>query len=215
LGLALILDRGAVILWVSAPFQSLVRRLRASVQAGQGDRAAQQLARSRNPVARVAAAYLRHARSEPALREEVVTREASQLLANLEKRLSWLALIAQVTPLLGLLGTVLGLMNAFQQIEIKGSQIQSADLAVGIWQKLICTATGMVIAIPCLVAYYWFEARVSAIGQQMEWVTSYLNEWLKAPAVAAAAPAPHPGDNGHAARPPAPAPAAHRHDAAH
>src|SRR4051794_16027127 len=104
-GLALILERTLVLLWVGGRFQPLVRWLQPLVQAGQFDEARERLGRSRGPVARVAAAYLRHRDSPPALREGVVSREASQQVAFLERRLSWLGLLAQVTPLLGLLGT--------------------------------------------------------------------------------------------------------------
>jgi len=177
LGLALILERSAVIIWGGVRFHRLVDRLKALVKAGKIGQARTDLARMRGPVARTAAVYLEHLDSPPELREEVVAREASQMVAGLERRLNWLGLLAQVAPLLGLLGTVLGLMNAFYQIDLKGSQVQATDLAVGIWQKLLNTAFGMAIAIPCLMAYFWLSGRVNLTALQMEWMASYLKEW--------------------------------------
>src|SRR5262249_252158 len=114
-GVALILERGAVIVWGSVRFGPLIDRLRPLLRGRRLDQARRLLLRSRTPVARVALTYLDHLESPPALREDVVAREASRELARLERRLNWLGLIAQVTPLLGLLGTVLGLMTAFYQ----------------------------------------------------------------------------------------------------
>ena len=179
LGFALIVERTLVILWSVVRFRSLVDCLRPHIQRGRLVEARRLLVRfSRSPVARVALTHLEHLKSPAPLREEIVAREASQELAALEKRLNWLALLAQVTPLLGLFGTVLGLMNAFYQIDAKGSGVQTADLAVGIWQKLLNTAFGLAIAVPCLMMYFWLEGRVGLAALQMEWITSYLNEWL-------------------------------------
>lgn len=204
-GVALMLERAVVILWVGGRFEPLVERLRPLLRARKFDEARAELARWGTPAARVAEAYLQHLGSTPALREEVVAREASQRIAALERRLHWLGLLAQATPLLGLLGTVLGLMSAFHQIDLKGAQVQSSDLAGGIWQKLLNTAFGLAIAIPCLMIYYWLENRVSGLALQTEWMVSYLNEWT---AESTSDLAPAVSLNGGASRPPAPQPRA-------
>ena len=186
MGMALILERTLILLWITVRFQRLADRLRDSILEGDIARAEKMLRGSRSPIAKVAAAYLQHRDSPLALREDVVRREATQQIAFLERRLNWLAMLGHVAPLLGLLGTVLGLIAVFHQMDLKGSQVQTADLAVGIWQKLLNTAFGMVIAIPCLVAYYWLDGRVGVVTQQMEWITSYLNEWCHAAGVGTA-----------------------------
>lgn len=183
LGLALMAERTAILLWITVRFQKLANKLRKAIQEGNHHQLREELRRSRSPIARVAAAYIQHLDSPGELREDVVRREATQQLAFLERRLNWLAMLGHVTPLLGLLGTVLGLIAVFHQMDLKGSQVQTSDLAVGIWQKLLNTAFGMVIAIPCLVSYYWLEGRVALVTQQMEWMTSYLNEWFHAAGV--------------------------------
>ena len=124
----------------------------------------------------------------------------------MERRLSWLGLLAQVAPLLGLLGTVIGLMTMFHQMELKGSQVQTADLAVGIWQKLLNTAFGMLIAIPCLFAYYWLDGRVGVVTLQIEWITSYLKEWLDVSPATSTGTSREPLPNGHGQHVGGPAP---------
>lgn len=176
-GVALIAERTVILMWITVRFHPMVERLRNYIVEGQVTEAEAWLRQSRSPIARVASAYLLHLDSPPAIREDVVRREATQQIAFIERRLNWLAMLGHVTPLLGLLGTVLGLIAVFHQMDLKGNQVQTSDLAVGIWQKLLNTAFGMVIAIPCLVAYYWLEGRVAIVTQQMEWMTSYLNEW--------------------------------------
>lgn len=196
LAVALILERTVILLWHASRFESLVEWLRRMVQGGQTQEARERLSRSRSPVARVAAAYLTHLSRSPAIREDVVSREASRQVAFMERRLSWLGLLAQVAPLLGLLGTVIGLMTMFHQMELKGAQVQTADLAVGIWQKLLNTAFGMLIAIPCLFAYYWLDGRVGVVTLQIEWITSYLKEWLDASSPASTGTPREPSPNG-------------------
>src|SRR5262245_43494321 len=84
---ALILDRSLVFLWRGTGYSRLVRRLEKKVRSGRIVEARSELAASRSPVARVAAAWLEHANSPASLREEVVGREASLQLARLERRL--------------------------------------------------------------------------------------------------------------------------------
>jgi biopolymer transport protein ExbB len=177
-GAALILERSVVLLLVTGRFNSTINWLQQMISDGKSDQALATLNQSRLAVAKVAAAYLQQRNAPEALRDQVVGRVASQQIAFMERRLSWLAVLGHVTPLLGLLGTVLGLMVAFHQLDLKGAQAQTTDLAVGIWQKLLNTAFGMVIAIPCLIAYYWFDNRVGLVTQQLEWTVAYLNEWF-------------------------------------
>jgi len=178
LGLALILDRTFTLCWRSVAFRPLAERLRGLIQQGKRSEAVRWLEKSRSPVAQVAAAYLRQAGSPAALRADVTAREASVHLAALERRMSLLAMVTQVAPLLGLLGTVTGLVDAFHQIELKAGHVQPADLAAGIWEALLTTVFGLVIAVPCQMTYTLLDQRVIAIALEMEWITNYLDEWL-------------------------------------
>ena len=109
--------------------------------------------RHANPVPRMAGLYLEHL-DQDLLRDQILKREGSFALEKVETRLRGLAAITHIAPLLGLLGTVMGLVSAFHQIELLGGQVQPGELAAGIWEALITTVFGLVIAIPSMAAYH-------------------------------------------------------------
>ena len=120
-------------------------------------RAVDQL-RSADPVA----GLLQHMSRLPAvmpanqLRQESM-RQAQQLMGLLTGHLRILEVIANIAPLLGLFGTVLGMIEAFQSMEAAGSQVDPAVLSGGIWQALLTTAVGLAVAIPTSMSHSWFE----------------------------------------------------------
>lgn len=87
---------------------------------------------------------------------------------RLEEKLNLLATIAQLAPLLGLLGTVLGFIQTFAKMQAAGLSAQIGDLSNGIWQALICAAAGIAVAIPAHAAYNYLVSRVNAIVLDME-----------------------------------------------
>ncbi|MGB7300897.1 MAG: MotA/TolQ/ExbB proton channel family protein [Burkholderiaceae bacterium] len=95
-------------------------------------------------------------------------RVGSQHLENLRGLLRPLEFVALVSPLLGLLGTVIGMIDAFQSIETAGSQVDPALLSGGIWQALLTTAVGLSLAIPVTLAHSWLERRVDRLAHAME-----------------------------------------------
>ena len=86
----------------------------------------------------------------------------------LEKYLGILATIATVSPLLGLLGTVTGLIKAFMVIQAKGGIVNPGDLAGGIWEALVTTVAGLAVAIPAYLAYNYLVSRVNSMVLEME-----------------------------------------------
>lgn len=72
-----------------------------------------------------------------------------------------LEIISQVSPLVGLLGTVIGMIDSFNELELGGSLVDPSILAGGIWTALLTTAMGLIVAIPALVSHYFFEKRIS------------------------------------------------------
>mgnify|MGYP001613525739 CR=1 FL=1 len=87
---------------------------------------------------------------------------------RLEEKLNLLATIAQIAPLIGLLGTVLGFIHTFEIIEQKGMNAYGADLSRGVWEALICTALGLAVAIPSYAGYNYLVNRVNSIVLDME-----------------------------------------------
>ena len=130
--------------------------------------ALQECAGAPGPVARVLhAALLRHDESRAELRQ--IVQEAGQLeVPKLERNLAVLSTIAFVTPLIGLLGTVVGLIDAFVAISTHNGYASSTDISSGVYQSLLTTAAGLVVAIPAAVAYSYLSARVNALLHDME-----------------------------------------------
>jgi len=120
------------------------------------------------PVAHVIkAGVLKHDRSKDEIKETIED-AALYEVPRLEKNLVVLATIAHIAPLLGLLGTVIGMINAFQRIQELGGVHKASDLAAGIWEALITTAAGLSVAIPVYVAYNYLISRVNSLVLDME-----------------------------------------------
>ncbi len=100
--------------------------------------------------------------------EAETARVARSLLAQARAGLRGLELAATIGPLLGLLGTVTGMIAAFQALQEAGSRADPAALAGGIWEALLTTAAGMAVAIPASVALTWFESVVDGLRHDME-----------------------------------------------
>jgi biopolymer transport protein ExbB len=120
-----------------------------------------------------------------ALAREEVMRLASAELAQLRSGLRPLELIVTIAPLIGLLGTVLGMIEAFQALESSAGQADPSVLAGGIWEALLTTAAGMAVAIPAAVALSWFESITEAVQSDMEDMATRL--FTQAPKTAQAA----------------------------
>jgi biopolymer transport protein ExbB len=91
-----------------------------------------------------------------------LTAEAEARFAKLESGLRFLDSVAQIAPLLGLFGTVLGMIEAFQALQDAGAQVDPAILAGGIWVALLTTAVGLAVAMPTALILSWFEGRMDA-----------------------------------------------------
>ena len=105
--------------------------------------------------------------TDAAAREET-TRIAKALLRDARAGLRPLELISTIAPLIGLLGTVLGMIAAFQALQDSGNQADPAVLAGGIWEALLTTAAGMAVAIPAAMALTWFESVADRVQADME-----------------------------------------------
>ena len=120
------------------------------------------------PVARlVKVAILNREKGREGVREAL--EEAGLVeVPPLEEKLNLLATIAQIAPLLGLLGTALGFIRVFSRLQAQGTMASVQQLSGGIWEALICTAAGLAVAVPCYAAYNYLVSRVNAIVLDME-----------------------------------------------
>ncbi|MCL6284226.1 MotA/TolQ/ExbB proton channel family protein [Ruegeria sp. 2012CJ41-6] len=87
--------------------------------------------------------------------------EAGLALAGLERGFRLLDTVAQLAPLLGLFGTVLGMIDAFQSLQTAGASVDPSLLAGGIWVALVTTAVGLAVAMPTSMVLSWFESRTA------------------------------------------------------
>lgn len=123
------------------------------------------------PIARICkAVLLKHDRPKAEIKEAAEDAAVHEIPV-LERRLPILATIAHISPLLGLLGTVLGMIKAFhkiQELTAMGRPVDPGQLAAGIWEALITTAFGLLVAIPTFVAYNYLVNRANNIVTDME-----------------------------------------------
>ncbi len=134
-----------------------------------------ELVTSPHPTARVMEAAIMTAgdrRLSAEDRDAEISRVGTAHIRNLESYLRGLEVIANLSPLLGLLGTVMGMIGAFAQLEAAGTKVDPALLAGGIWEALLTTAFGLTVAIPTLGVYHVLEGRVDTVRANMKDATT-------------------------------------------
>jgi biopolymer transport protein ExbB len=161
-------------LWQLFPFglgsERATRKLLGAWEAGDRETVWQNARTNRQPIPRVLAAAmggLLAGAPEAHVREES-QRVAAEVLEAQFRYLRILEVIATLSPLLGLLGTVLGMIEAFQAMENAGRQVDPAVLSGGIWQALLTTAAGLAVAIPVAAVLSLFEGSIHRQRHQME-----------------------------------------------
>jgi len=100
--------------------------------------------------------------------EAELTRLGNAEVATMNRYIRLLELVAMISPLLGLLGTVLGMIQSFQELELAEGAANAAVLAGGIWQALLTTAAGLVVAIPAAAGAVLLSTRVESAAQMIE-----------------------------------------------
>ena len=123
--------------------------------------------RDSSPLGRILATGLANARHGRDIMKESIQESATSVVHELEKFLSTLGSIAAITPLLGLLGTVIGMIDVFAAIMMHGTG-DAAQLAGGISQALLTTAAGLTVAIPTLAAFHWADRSLELCREKMQ-----------------------------------------------
>jgi biopolymer transport protein ExbB len=124
------------------------------------------------PVARlVKTAILNRERGREGVREALEDAGLVEV-PRLEEKLALLATIAQIAPIMGLLGTVLGFIDVFRVLQMQGLSAPATLLAAGVWKALVCTGAGLAVAIPCYAGYNYLVSRVNEIVVDMEKASS-------------------------------------------
>jgi biopolymer transport protein ExbB len=130
------------------------------------------------PVAHIVRTGLLHADEEPIELKQTISKAGLSEIPRLEKNLGGLLTIAQITPLLGLMGTITGLIQVFMAMEENAPLAEIGDLSSGIWQALITTAVGLCVSIPSFAGYNFLLSRVESITLTMEHAAEDLYKFL-------------------------------------
>ena len=125
------------------------------------------MALSRHPAARVVETALDTGHLPRELQEAEVERIGSVEIRALETYVRSLEVVANLSPLIGLLGTVIGMIKAFGRLEEAGARVDPSQLAGGIWEALLTTAFGLIVAIPALGAVHYFERKIEGVRALM------------------------------------------------
>ncbi len=131
------------------------------------------------PVAHMVRIALLHSDEPQDELKQTINKAGISEIPRLEKNLGGLLTIAQVTPLLGLMGTVIGLINIFMAMEQNAPLAEIGDISAGIWQALVTTAVGICVSIPSFAAYNFLLSRVEAITLNMEHASEEIYRFLK------------------------------------
>jgi biopolymer transport protein ExbB len=168
---AVIIERIMFLRTIGMNTRKFMGEISYSLKRNRADEAIEMCDKSRGPLPRVLkAGILKYDRPKSDIKEAIED-AALHEIPSIEKNIGILATIAQISPLLGLLGTVLGLVEIFQRIqENAAASLPStpADLSSGIWEALIATVAGLVVAIPAVTAYNYFVNKVNYLIREME-----------------------------------------------
>ncbi len=131
---------------------------------------------SKNPLGRVLKEGIKKYQAGKKEMERAMTFAAEKEIRELEKYLPALSTIGDVAPLLGLLGTVTGMIKAFMVIERLGGKVNASVLAGGIWEAMLTTALGLSVAIPTIVAHNYLVSKLRNFTADLQ---EKLNEFLE------------------------------------
>lgn len=166
--ITIVLERFHCFYCARTKIPNIYSRVKSFLKDGKPEEALRLCEKTTDPVAHILAVsiHIRHREQEE--KEKLISRAGSKIIRQLDKNLRGLAVIGNISTLLGLTGTVTGMIKAFMKIQELGGRVDASVLAGGIWEALITTAAGLFVAIPTLVAYHYFEGRVDNISAQMK-----------------------------------------------
>ena len=165
---AIILERFSYYEKTKTRVPNIMARVKTLFREGKQDEALKLCENIPGMVAHVIAIGIHVAKRKTTEREKIISRAAGKAIKALDKHLAGLSIIGNVAPLLGLLGTVTGMIKAFIKIQQLGARADASVLAGGIWEALITTAAGLSVAIIAVVAYHYFESRMNDMADQVK-----------------------------------------------
>ncbi len=167
-GLGVFLERLLYLHKASIRVGELLGGISLLIRSGRMEEALGECSASHGPVARVLQAALMRPNEERAVLQSITTDAALLEIPKLERNLPILSTLAYIAPLVGLLGTVLGLLDAFLILSAHGGFATTAELSSSVYASLLNAAAGMAVAIPAFLGYSYLASRVNDIIHDME-----------------------------------------------
>jgi len=172
--LTIIIERFYFFHRINIKIPNLLSRIRVLLKEGRYDEALRLAEETKGPLPHIVAVAIKIRKKDLNEKERIINRAGSKFVRILEKNLNFLAIIANITPLLGLLGTVVGMIQTFMKIQLLGGNVDVVVLSGGIWKALITTAAGLTVAIPTMVFFHYFEGKVDEQISIMKEISSDL-----------------------------------------
>jgi len=166
--LAIFLERLIRLGRVSGRDSGLVEKVVQSIGKGDDKRAMETARRANSPMGHILAHALEVKDQDRDILETVIVHATDEEIRGLSRYLPGLATIGNIAPILGLLGTVIGMIKAFMVIQQMGGKVNAAVLAGGIWEAMLTTALGLSVALPTLVAHSYLVSRVDKFEARLQ-----------------------------------------------
>ncbi len=164
----IMIERWLTIRSAKAPSSAFQLKLRKMLESKNVQLAHEICIQEKSPVGRIIGAGLEKIHHGPSRVRQAMEDQGREEVTLLERHLGMLASVAGIAPMLGFLGTVTGLLAAFQAVAAAVGQPSPADLADGIWEALITTVYGLVVGIPVSAAYNYFINRIQIVATAYE-----------------------------------------------
>ena len=172
LGLALIVYYALVLRARAVAPAAQALRLRELLKERRGREARELCAQQPTALAAVAASGLEFLKENPGaapgMLKEIMESEGARQAGRMQNMIHYLVDLSAVAPMVGLLGTVIGMLKAFNSVAFDLAKARPMELAGGVGQALITTIAGLIVAIPAMMAYSWFRGRVIKLTGQLE-----------------------------------------------
>ena len=146
----------------------LVKKIARHIENGEDQQAYELAGSSDSPMGRILVNAMEVKDQDRETLETVIVHATDEEVRDISRYLQALATIGNIAPLLGLLGTVLGMIKAFMVIQQMGGKVNAAVLAGGIWEAMLTTALGLAVALPTIVAHSYLVARVDKYEAQLQ-----------------------------------------------
>ena len=181
-GVYIAIERAIIVAKASHQDETFMKRIRDYIHDGEIDAAKELCRNSDTPYGRLIGKGI--SRIGRPMNDVLVTIEntGNMEIASLSKGLPWLATIAGAAPMLGFLGTVIGMVESFYAIAASGNSAQIGDFAGGIYTALVTTVAGLIVGIVAMFAYNYLVARVNKVMNMLEARTMEFMDLLNEPA---------------------------------